>query len=130
MASDRRPLVAELWLRGLRARVSVAGAGPLVVLVPGSGADAALGDGLGAVTVALPAGELPFDDALAALGWAADHARELGASEPRVVLAGAGDGAALAERLAARVRADGWPELASLVLIPPVDALREAIARP
>ncbi len=133
MAAVRAPLVAELWLRGagapVRARLSAAGAGPLVVLVPGSGADAALADGLGAVTVSLPPRGPSFEDALAALCWTADHAGELGAGGRGLVLAGAGDGAALARRLAARARDDGWPEIAALVIVPPVAALREAIRR-
>jgi acetyl esterase len=131
-----KPLVAELWLRGagapMRGRLSeppARDALPLVVLVPGSAADAAVGDALAAVTLALPpVCALAFDDALAALGWAADHARELGARTGPLVLAGTGEGGALARLLAARAAAEGWPEIARVVLIPPEGALHAALA--
>jgi acetyl esterase/lipase len=54
-----------------------------------------------------------------ALGWAAEHARELGAQEDRLVVAGQLAGAARAARLAIDVRDSGWPVLRRQVLVRP-----------
>jgi hypothetical protein len=112
------PFVAELWLRGasgpVHARLRaprVPSDAPLVVALGDTGTDA------GTVTLRLPEG-LQLDDAHAALCWAADHARELGASSGGLVLAAAGDAMVLGRRLAERAAADGWPDIAQLVLEP------------
>jgi hypothetical protein len=111
-----RPMVAELWLRGASAPVharvrgrAAPGDGPLVVALGGARA------GGGAIIIELSAG-LGLDDAHAALCWAADHARELGVRSGALVLAAAGEGTALGLRLAARAAADGWPDIAEVVL--------------
>jgi hypothetical protein len=67
--------------------------------------DEPLGEALGLITLNARAA-----DGAAALEWLADHAAELGADGP-LLLAGVGEAAAAAEELAARARADGWPEL-------------------
>jgi len=113
------PFVAELWLRGasgpVHARLRaprVPSDGPLVVALGGADTDA------GTVTLRLPS-DLQLDDAHAALCWAADHARELGASSCGLVVAAAGDDAmVLGRRLAERAAEDGWPDIAQLVLEP------------
>jgi alpha/beta hydrolase fold len=48
-----------------------------------------------------------FDDAVAALEWAADHAAELGASGDRLLVTGRH-----ADGLVAHARAQGWPDVA------------------
>jgi hypothetical protein len=47
-----------------------------------------------------------FEDAVAALEWAADHAAELGAASDELLVAGRH-----AARLAAHARAQGWPRV-------------------
>ncbi|MGI5132249.1 alpha/beta hydrolase [Pseudonocardia sp. CA-107938] len=56
------------------------------------------------------------DDAFLATGWAADHARELGADPDRVLLAGDGSGAELAAAVASGAHERGWPPLLHLTV--------------
>lgn len=56
---------------------------------------------------------------LAALGWAVAHAAELGAQPEQLMVAGQGDGAARAARLAVRARDTGWPQLRRQILVYP-----------
>ncbi|MGI5230669.1 alpha/beta hydrolase [Actinoallomurus sp. CA-142502] len=58
-------------------------------------------------------------DAEATLGWAADHAAELGADPDRLVVAGAGPGAGPAAGVALSARDDGWPPIVRQLLIRP-----------
>ena len=60
----------------------------------------------------------------AALGWAAEHARELGAQAGRLLVAGQLAGAARAARLAIDARDSGWPVLRRQVLVRPAFAQR------
>jgi alpha/beta hydrolase fold len=60
-----------------------------------------------------------FDDAAAVLGWAADHAAELDADPGRLVVAGAGAGAALAAGVALHARDEWWPAIVRQVLLDP-----------
>jgi alpha/beta hydrolase family protein len=67
-------------------------------------------------TVLGPRGErLP--NAMTALEWAADHARELDADPGRLVVGGSGTGAALAAAAALSARDRGWPAIARQLLI-------------
>jgi acetyl esterase/lipase len=59
----------------------------------------------------------PRDEA--ALGWAADHAHELGADDSRLLLVGEGTGAGSAAWLALKARDLGWPRLVGQLLIAP-----------
>ena len=54
-----------------------------------------------------------------ALGWAAEHAPELGASSGRVAVAGQLAGAARAARLAVDAHESGWPVVHTQVLVRP-----------
>ncbi len=64
-------------------------------------------------------GETPHDDELAALGWAVEHAADLGANSRRLMVAGEGVGAACTARLAIRTRDAGWPQLRRQILVYP-----------
>jgi acetyl esterase/lipase len=55
----------------------------------------------------------------ATLGWAAEHARELGAHPDQLVVGGELGGAALAARLAVDARDCGWPVVCRQVLVRP-----------
>lgn len=55
----------------------------------------------------------------ATLGWAAEHARELGAGSDEILLAGQLSGAARAARLAVKARDRGWPLVRRQVLVRP-----------
>lgn len=55
-----------------------------------------------------------------ALGWAADHASELGASSGLVAVAGQLAGAARAARLAVEAHGCGWPVVRRQLLVRPV----------
>lgn len=133
--------VADLRLRGtggttpVRVRWPHTGdsdvAPPLVVLLP----DAAPANGVdrsddalavelctsaGAVVLCTPwapqrSGAL--DRAEAALTWAADHGRELGADPARLAVAGRGAGAAGAAALALRARRREWPSIRCQILV-------------
>jgi hypothetical protein len=65
---------------------------------------------------------------LMVIGWAADHAAGLAADPTRLVVVGAGAGAAVAALVAARAGADGWPPIERLVVIdataPSADVVR------
>jgi alpha/beta hydrolase fold len=125
-------LVADLRLRFrplARARVSAlladaAGAPvPLVVWLAASNEDHVLcrelSQAAGAPVIELrspdPAGDC--DHELAALGWADEHARELGAHPGQLIVVGRLAGAARAARLAVDVRDGGWPLLRRQLLV-------------
>jgi acetyl esterase/lipase len=103
----------------------------LVVLVGGSDLDRtdALARGLSTATGAVVQALLPrhaggdgsaaLQDAGIALGWAADHAAELGADPRRLVVAGWAAGAGLAAAVAQHACEQGWPEIARQVLLCP-----------
>lgn len=57
--------------------------------------------------------------AMAALGWAAEHAGELGADPGRLIVGGQRAGAEQAVRLAVQARDGGWPALSRQVLVLP-----------
>jgi hypothetical protein len=57
---------------------------------------------------------------VATLGWAAEHARELGADPDQLIVGGQLVGAALAARLAVDARDCGWPVVCRQVLVHPV----------
>jgi acetyl esterase/lipase len=62
----------------------------------------------------------PGDDCDAGLRWVADHADELGIDAGRIVLGGASAGGGLAAATALRVRDQGGPPLAGLLLCCPM----------
>jgi hypothetical protein len=59
------------------------------------------------------------DHELAALGWAVEHAAELGAQPQQLMVAGEGAGGARAAWLALRARDCGWPALRRQILVYP-----------
>jgi acetyl esterase/lipase len=67
------------------------------------------------VTVASP----EDDYELAALGWAVEHAADLGAQPEQLIVAGEGIGGGHAARLAIRARDAGWPQLRRQILVYP-----------
>jgi acetyl esterase len=74
----------------------------------------------GSVVLAVPSQrETDHDDELAALGWAGEHAADLGAQSPQLMVAGEGTGGAHAARLAIRARDAGWPQLRRQILVYP-----------
>jgi acetyl esterase len=90
---------------------------------------------VGAVVLAVRATHVPA--AHAALTWAADHARELGADPGRLAVLGVGPAAALAERVAELAADEGWPPLRHVALLrahdepsAALDRLAAALARP
>jgi hypothetical protein len=86
------------------------------------------------VVVAVPCAVLGAGDRLAnamtAVEWAAEHARELEADPARLVVGGSGAGAALAAAAALNAQAEGWPPIARLLLIEPDVAGSEPPALP
>jgi alpha/beta hydrolase family protein len=56
---------------------------------------------------------------MAALGWTADHAEELGCAAGELVVAGLAQGGAHAAWLAITARAEGWPPLRRQLLVHP-----------
>ena len=73
-----------------------------------------------AVALAIPSPRATDDDyELASLGWAVEHAYELGAHPEQVMVAGQGTGGARAARLAIRARNTGWPHLRRQILVHP-----------
>ena len=60
-----------------------------------------------------------LDNAMAAIEWAADHARELEADPGRLVVGGTGTGAALAAAAALHARDRRWPPIARQLLVQP-----------
>ena len=62
----------------------------------------------------------PGDDCHAGLLWFADHAREFGVDPARVILAGGSAGAGLAAATALRLRDEGGPAIAGLMLLSPM----------
>ena len=99
---------------------------PLLVFLPAGGIDAAdalcraVCSGAGVVVLCVsyrrPAWPDGRCDAVLATGWAAEHARELGADPDRLLVAGDGTGAGLAAAVAAQARERGWPRLTHLTL--------------
>jgi hypothetical protein len=75
----------------------------------------------GFVVVAVPYAVLrtgaPLSNAMTALEWAAEHARELEADPGRLVVGGIGTGAALAAAAALTARDRRWPRIARQVLL-------------
>lgn len=59
------------------------------------------------------------DDCFAALNWAIDHAKELGFDPQRLVVMGGSAGGAISGGLALRLRDEGGPNIAALMLIQP-----------
>jgi acetyl esterase/lipase len=59
------------------------------------------------------------DDELAALGWAVEHAADLGAQSEQLMIAGEGPGGARAARIAIRARDARWPQLRRQILVYP-----------
>jgi acetyl esterase len=84
-------------------------------------------DRVGAVVLAVPAAHVV--EAHAALTWAADHARELGADPERLAVIGVGSAAAVAERVVELATDEGWPPLRHVALIWPHDDPRAALDR-
>ncbi len=72
----------------------------------------------------------PVDDCYAGLVWFADHAAELGVDPGRIILGGASAGGGLAAATALRVRDEGGPSLAGLLLCCPMldDRMRTVAA--
>jgi acetyl esterase len=130
------PLVADLKLRFGGTRLPARLYLPSLSTVPSGGAPLVLwltvrnaGDPLcrevsaaaAAVVLELgrPDGPNGCGQDMVALGWAAEHARELGAQDGRLAVAGQLTGAARAARLAADARESGWPVLRRQVLVRP-----------
>ena len=65
-----------------------------------------LSDALGVVSLVAPC-----EDGATAIGWAADHAPQLGVRGGRLLLGGLHAGVEVAVELAARAREDGWPDI-------------------
>ncbi|HET7049670.1 MAG TPA: alpha/beta hydrolase fold domain-containing protein [Solirubrobacteraceae bacterium] len=104
--------------------VPAAGA-PLVLWLAGRGARDVLCQDLSAAAAAVVI-ELGCRDGgctagyeIEALGWAAEHAPELGASSGPVAVAGQLAGAARAARLAVDAHESGWPVVRAQVLVRP-----------
>jgi acetyl esterase/lipase len=98
---------------------------PLVLWLSGRGAHDLLCQELSAaaaaVVIELGSGEAAVSDrhGIEALGWAAEHAPELGASSGPVTVAGQLAGAARAARLAVQASGYGWPVVRRQVLVRP-----------
>lgn len=126
-----RHRIADLQLRGSTSPLPVrvywpAGAVsrpvPLLVFcIVGAGADADAGvtcrslagdHGLLVLAVSCPAGAAGVPDVATVLGWAAEHAAELGGDPGRLLVAGQGAGAAVAAAVESQARAAGWPAVA------------------
>ena len=74
-----------------------------------------------ATVLAIPSPrETDRDYELAALGWAVEHAAELGAHPQQLMVAGEGPGGARAASLALRARDSGWPRLRRQILVDPI----------
>jgi acetyl esterase/lipase len=99
---------------------------PLVLWLSGRGGGDVLCQELSAaasaVVIELATREDAVGDgpAIEALGWAAEHAPEFGASSELVAVAGRLAGAARAARLAVEARDYGWPVVHRQVLVRPV----------
>jgi acetyl esterase/lipase len=104
MVAGGAPLV--IWLTGRNGRDALcrelSATAPAVVLELGNGEDGNAG---------------PHE--VATLGWAAEHAEELGARSDRLVVGGQLVGAALAARLAVDARDCGWPIVRRQMLVRP-----------
>lgn len=104
--------------------VSTAGA-PLVLWLAGRGTRDVLCQELSAAAAAVVIELGRRDDGgsdryeIEALGWAAEHAVELGASSGQVTVAGQLAGAARAARLAVQAHGCGWPAVRGQVLVRP-----------
>jgi acetyl esterase len=73
----------------------------------------------GCVVLAVPAGS-DLSDEMAALGWAAEHAPELGAHPDRLLVGGHQAGGARAAWLAIGAYQGGWPPLRRQLLVHPI----------
>jgi len=62
----------------------------------------------------------PIDDCYAGLLWFAEHAGELGVDPARLILAGGSAGGGLAAATALRLRDEGGPTIAGLILLSPM----------
>jgi hypothetical protein len=62
------------------------------------------------------------------LGWAAEHAAELGGDPRRLLVGGQGAGGAAAAQAALDTRAQGWPLITRQVLISPSPVAQRAVA--
>jgi acetyl esterase/lipase len=117
--------VADVQLRGPAAPLWAraywpAPAAPGLVVFFASDGDAlcrALCSQAGVVVLLVPVADLA--EATTVTEWAADHAAELDADPERLLVAGEGAGADLAAAVAVHARDQGWPALASQVLISP-----------
>lgn len=122
MTSTRTPPSAAIQLRGyaglLWARVywPVARRPPLLVLLGDCPEELCRRICRRGVVVLAAAPVRSAADALATVGWAADHAAELDADPGQVRVAGTGPGTALAAAVVRQARAEGWPELTLLEL--------------
>ena len=131
-STQERPagLTADLALRfgaeRLRGRLhwpAAGGPSPLIfVLGAASDADAfgaALASAAGAVVLWFVA---PSDASIAAaaLGWAVEHAHDLGSDPRGLVVAGVDVGGGYAVRLALAARDHGWPDLRRQLLLHPM----------
>jgi hypothetical protein len=129
-------LVADLRLRFGEARLPArvylpllspvaTGGTPLVIWLTGRNARDVLCRELSATAAAVVLELVKRDGGtalgyhVATLGWAAEHARELGARPDQLVVGGQRVGAALAARLAVDARDCGWPVVRRQVLVCP-----------
>jgi hypothetical protein len=126
---QRRDLPAELTLRfgaeRVRGRVhwpAATSSPPLIFLLAAGehdGFSTSLCSAAAAVVLSMPAGPGATESIeVAALGWAAEHASELGAA-PRLLLAGVYRGGGRAARLAVTTRDLGWRPLYRQLLVHP-----------
>lgn len=102
------------------------GGSPLVfVPAPGGGSDSEslchlMCSAACAVVLAITSTQpLGVEEEIAALGWAAEHAPQLGAHPERLIVAGQGGAGEDAARLALRARDNGWPQLRRQVVLYP-----------
>jgi acetyl esterase/lipase len=64
-----------------------------------------------------PASPVSVDDGVAIVGWAADHAGDLGADPRQLVLAGEGPGATIVDAVARQASDIGWPRIVRHLLV-------------
>jgi acetyl esterase len=130
-AEPRRDRVADVLLRGpsrrLRAHLrwpTATDAVPALAVLLGTGADSPDAQAVSAGragAVVLAALVESVAEAVAVVGWAADHARELGADPGGLVLVGTAAARDLVAAVAERAAAEGWPPLADVVVLRPAD---------
>jgi acetyl esterase len=71
----------------------------------------------------------PFEDAVAAFGWAAEHAGELGADPNRIAVGGDSAGANLSAAVCLATRDPGARPALQLLLYPPTDVVGDQASR-